>query len=240
LGFYDANPVNLFPLESREYAKKLVEYLGSTDEVLKKAETDFEKGEYQWVAAITNQLVMNDPDNKKARYLCADALEQLGYQTETGLWRNMYLIGAKELRDPESVKKVPVRMMENRDVMPYVSATLLLDHIGINFDGEKGFDVNKEFVLRIKASDELYLVDIYKGTVLHSPAVRDEIPGDVPVIELSKKDLYDIAIRSFDPSSRELSKAEKEIIDIFDKYITDISDYKNFNIIEPLKDFGED
>jgi alkyl sulfatase BDS1-like metallo-beta-lactamase superfamily hydrolase len=235
LGFYDANPVNLFPLESREYARKLVEYLGSTDEVLKKAEADFEKGEYQWVATITNQLVMNDPDNKKARFLCADALEQLGYQTETGLWRNMYLIGAKELRDPESVKKVPVRMMENRDVMPYVSATLLLDHIGINFDGEEGFSVQREFVLEIKDADELYLVDIYKGTVLHSPAVRDEIPEGTPVLKLSKKDLYDIATKNFDASSGEFSDEEKEIIDIFDRYITDLSKYKNFNIIEPIR-----
>jgi alkyl sulfatase BDS1-like metallo-beta-lactamase superfamily hydrolase len=126
-------------------------------------------------------------------------------------------------------------MMENRDVMPYVSATLLLDHIGINFDGEEGFSVQREFVLEIKDADELYLVDIYKGTVLHSPAVRDEIPEGTPVLKLSKKDLYDIATKNFDASSGEFSDEEKEIIDIFDRYITDLSKYKNFNIIEPIR-----
>jgi alkyl sulfatase BDS1-like metallo-beta-lactamase superfamily hydrolase len=120
--------------------------------------------------------------------------------------------------------------------MPYVSATLLLDHIGINFDGEKGFSVQSEFVLAIKDSDERYLVDIYKGTVLHSPAARDEMPEDTPVIRLSKKDLYDIATKNFDVSSGEFSKEEKEILDIFDRYITDLSKYKNFNIIEPLQE----
>lgn len=45
---------------------------------------DFQNGEYQWVAQFTNILVYNDPENMDARYLCADALEQLGYQTESG------------------------------------------------------------------------------------------------------------------------------------------------------------
>ena len=44
LGWYDANPVNLNPLPPSDTAKKLVEYLGSTDAVLRKARKDFEKG----------------------------------------------------------------------------------------------------------------------------------------------------------------------------------------------------
>ena len=34
----------------------------------------------------------------QARYLAADAMEQMGYQAESGPWRNYYLGGAKELR----------------------------------------------------------------------------------------------------------------------------------------------
>ena len=98
LGWYDANPVNLNPLPPSDTAKKLVEYLGSTDAVLRKARKDFEKGDYQWVAQITKELVFADPSNQKARNLCADALEQLGYQAESGAWRNAYLMGAAELR----------------------------------------------------------------------------------------------------------------------------------------------
>mgnify|MGYP001344661084 FL=1 len=92
LGWYDANPVNLNPLPPSDTAKKLVEYLGSTDAVLRKAQKDFEKGDYQWVAQITKELVFADPSNQKARNLCADALEQLGYQAESGAWRNAYLM----------------------------------------------------------------------------------------------------------------------------------------------------
>lgn len=73
MGWYDANPVHLAELTPSDYAQKLVEYFGDTDAVLEKAKEDFEKGEYQWVAQITNTLVFADPENMDARYLCADA-----------------------------------------------------------------------------------------------------------------------------------------------------------------------
>ena len=77
MGWYDANPVHLDELEPTEYAKKLVEYLGDADKVLEMAKSDYEKGEYQWVAQITNTLVYADPENEQAKYLCADALERV-------------------------------------------------------------------------------------------------------------------------------------------------------------------
>ena len=40
-----------------------------------------------------------DPDNIEARALQADALEQLGYQAESAVWRNFYLSAASELRN---------------------------------------------------------------------------------------------------------------------------------------------
>ena len=79
MGWYDANPVNLNPLTPTESAKKWAEYLGDVEVVLRMAKADFDKGEYQWVAEITNVIVFADPTNEAARLLCADALEQLGY-----------------------------------------------------------------------------------------------------------------------------------------------------------------
>jgi alkyl sulfatase BDS1-like metallo-beta-lactamase superfamily hydrolase len=43
--------------------------------------------------------VMDDPDQLEARALLADTLEQLGYQSESGPWRNFYLCGVLELRE---------------------------------------------------------------------------------------------------------------------------------------------
>ncbi len=98
MGWYDANPVNLDLLPPEETAKKIVQYMGDAQRVLNLARADFANGEYQWVAQVTKELVYADPSNMEARHLCADALEQLGYQSESGPWRNVYLTGAMELR----------------------------------------------------------------------------------------------------------------------------------------------
>ena len=98
MGWYDANPVNLNLLTPERTAKKIVEYMGSPERILRMAREDYARGEYQWVAQITKELVYADPTNTEARCLCADALEQLGYQCESGTWRNCYLTGAMELR----------------------------------------------------------------------------------------------------------------------------------------------
>ena len=63
-----------------------------------RAREDFAKGEYRWVADAMSQVVFAEPDNAAARELGADALEQLGYQSESATWRNAYLQGARELR----------------------------------------------------------------------------------------------------------------------------------------------
>ena len=50
-------------------------------------------GEYRWVAELVNHVVFAEPGNEAARELQADTLEQLGYQAESGPWRNAYLTG---------------------------------------------------------------------------------------------------------------------------------------------------
>ncbi|MGN0351816.1 MAG: alkyl sulfatase dimerization domain-containing protein [Roseburia sp.] len=243
LGFYDGNPVNLFPLEETEYAKKLVEYIGSEELILQKAESDFEKGEYQWVATIANQIVMSNPNNEKARFLCADALEQLGYQTETGLWRNMYLSGAAELRDPE-IKNRGIRYMDNREVIPYVSASLLLDYLGINFDGERGIKLDEKFVLKIQNEkdesiiDESYAVSIYKGTILYEKLPEGEKKNGLTELVLKKTQLYDLASKQFYEDLNNYTAEQKRILCILEDGVVDISQYKNFNLIEPLEKRG--
>ena len=92
LGWYDANPADLDPLPPVESARKTIDYMGGADAVIARARADFAKGEYRWVASAMNQIVFADPSNRTARELGADALEQLGFQAESGTWRNAYLM----------------------------------------------------------------------------------------------------------------------------------------------------
>ncbi len=45
---------------NKRQPSRLVEYLGDVTTVLKRAEEDFAKGDYQWVAQITNILIQAD------------------------------------------------------------------------------------------------------------------------------------------------------------------------------------
>ena len=44
------------------------------------------------------------PDNQAARELLAKTYDQLGYQAESGPWRDVYLTGAYELRNGPPTK----------------------------------------------------------------------------------------------------------------------------------------
>lgn len=95
LGWFNGNPAQLHPLSPVEAARKYVAYMGGAQAVLRLAKEDFAKGEYRWVAEVVSRVVFADPANAEARELEADALEQMGYQAESGPWRNFYLSGAR-------------------------------------------------------------------------------------------------------------------------------------------------
>ena len=165
LGWYDANPVNLNPLPPSDTAKKLVEYLGSTDAVLRKARKDFEKGDYQWVAQITKELVFADPSNQKARNLCADALEQLGYQAESGAWRNAYLMGAAELRKG-NLSGLARTANGLGSAMKEMTVDMLLDYISILTDANAAQNDDVTMNLIVTDVNEKFYVTRKNGILL--------------------------------------------------------------------------
>lgn len=135
LGWYDSNPARLDPPVEAEEARKIVAYMGGADAVLQKAKADFDKGEYRWVAAIANKLVMADPANKAARELGAAALEQLGYQAESGPWRNEYLTGAYELRNgpPKDARRQGL----TAEILKGLSLDLFFDVMAVRLNPQK-------------------------------------------------------------------------------------------------------
>ncbi len=229
MGWYDANPVHLDELTPSDYAAKLVEYLGDTDKVLEMAQADYDKGEYQWVAQITNTLVYADPENTKARLLCADALEQLGYQAESGAWRNAYLVAAFELRNgtkfyPATTTLGVGSTAQNMD------AQTMLDYMGIMMDADKLAD--KTFTVNLVLSDaENYLLKIQNGVLLYYEGEQAE-HADI-TIRAKRLGILAIANRSADAMSRTIDAVEGDaaLYDALCKSMTQLSLY--FNIIEP-------
>lgn len=175
MGWYDANPVHLNELEPVESAKKFVEYMGDPEEVLKKAKEDYDKGEYQWVAQVTNILVFNDPSYKEARYLCADALEQLGYQAESGAWRNAYLTGAQELRQGVD-KSRDERAVNDGSMRAQMSTTMILDYLGISIDSDAAADLSFTANLKLTDTKENHVLIMKNGILLYEKNAQEEKP----------------------------------------------------------------
>lgn len=229
MGWYDANPVHLDELEPTEYAKKMVEYLGDPEKVLKMARNDFDKGEYQWVAQITNILVYADPTNTDARYLCADALEQLGYQAESGAWRNAYLVAAFELRYgtklyPEGTTTGIGSTAQN------MNTQTMLDYLGIMLDAEKIGDVSFTINLKLTDGDE-YLVKVHYGVVLYYKGMQDE-NADI-TITTDRIGILALANNNADMKARYIVSVEGNT-ELYERFCNSMCKLKlYFNIIEP-------
>jgi alkyl sulfatase BDS1-like metallo-beta-lactamase superfamily hydrolase len=166
LGWYDANPADLNPLPRAEMAKKQVDYMGGAEAVLKRARDDFAAGQYRWVASVMSQLVFADPLNKDARNLGADALEQLGYQSEAATWRNAYLLGAQELRG--GVPAAQGGSTANAELLKGVSIDLAFDFLGVRLNAAKA--EGKTIVINWTFTDlnQTYVMNLENSALTHT------------------------------------------------------------------------
>lgn len=142
MGWYDGNPANLYALPPVEAAKRYVELAGGAGKMIDNAQKAFDKGDYRWTAEVLKHVVFADPQNRKARNLAADALEQLGYQAESGPWRNEFLVGAYELRN--GLLKNPLDLVST-DILSNLTPEMLFDYMGISLNGEKAKDQSLSF-----------------------------------------------------------------------------------------------
>ena len=144
-GWFDGNPANLDPLPPEEAGPRYVEFMGGAGAVLDKSRAAYARGEYRFVAEVLNHLVFAEPDNDAARELLADTYDQLGYQSESGPWRDFYLTGAKELR--EGALSLPFRATGTTDIVGAMPSGLFFDALAVRLNGEKaaGEDVTLNF-----------------------------------------------------------------------------------------------
>ena len=82
-----------------------------------------------------NHLVFADPKNTEARAMQADALEQLGYQSESATFRNAYLFGAQELRHGHpprhpAISRGLVRLLPVDQMLAVAAMRLKGDEVG--------------------------------------------------------------------------------------------------------------
>jgi alkyl sulfatase BDS1-like metallo-beta-lactamase superfamily hydrolase len=174
LGWFDGNPANLHPLPPAETGRKYVELAGGADALLAAARAAFDAGEYRWTAQLVNNLVFADPEHAEAKALQADALEQLGYQAESGPWRNFYLTAAQELRHGVVRAAAPTTTGAG-DIVGALSIEMLLDFLAIRLNGQRAAEARIAVTLVLSDSGERYAVEVANGVLNHTRgrAARD-------------------------------------------------------------------
>jgi alkyl sulfatase BDS1-like metallo-beta-lactamase superfamily hydrolase len=139
LGWFDGNPAHLWEHPPVEAARRYVEFMGGAEEVLRRARDSYAEGDFRWVAQVVNHVVFAEPDNAEARALQTDALEQLGYGSENGTWRNFYLMGALELR--HGCVGTPTATT-SPDLLAALTLEQIFDALAIRVDGPRSWDAD--------------------------------------------------------------------------------------------------
>lgn len=228
LGFYDGNPVHLNPLTDAESSRKFIDYVGSEEEVLKKARKDFEEGDYQWAAEAANHVVLADPDNEEARWLCADALEQMGYAAESSVWRNAYLTGAWELRN--GLPPVAAKMGNSKLAMiEQTNTRRALGYLGIVIDGEKAAGEDVKFIYEVIDTGEVFTVHLYAGTLLIYQGRSGE---SVPLVKAPKNMVGALIGQRLDDIKEEIETEIYDTLKRIESYVIDLRKYTQFPIID--------
>ncbi len=163
-GWYDGNPANLDPLPPEEAARHYVDMMGGSEAILQKAQTDFDAGEYRWVAEVLNHLVFAQPDNTAAKSLLARTYDQLAYQAESGPWRDAYLTGALELR--QGAPKKGLGIANAADLIGRTPVEQFFELMAVMLNGPKAD--GKAFTLNIEFTDlqQTYVLQL-ENAVLH-------------------------------------------------------------------------
>ncbi|HPE48483.1 MAG TPA: alkyl sulfatase dimerization domain-containing protein [Hyphomonas sp.] len=145
-GWWDGVPATYNAWPMPEHAPRFVELAGGEDAALKAGIKAFEGGDYRWSAEIFNNIVFTNPENQAARDWLASSYEQMGFQAESGAWRDYYLTGAAELRrglpdegqiraggSADFIKGVPTVELFNALAVRYDPSKMARDPFTINF-----------------------------------------------------------------------------------------------------------
>ena len=175
LGFYDGNPATLHPLTPVESAQRYVKAIGGQAAVVAQARIAFAEGDYRWAAELNNHAVFADPADEPAKLLQADILEQLGYQAESAIWRNEYLMAARELRHgilPATLDAT------SPDMLRAMGLEMIFDLLSVRLDREKVDGLRLGINLEFSDTQERYALELSnavlnnaKGRKLSNPDV---------------------------------------------------------------------
>lgn len=166
MGWYDANPVHLSAMPPADAGKRYVQAMGGAAKVRAMAQSAYDGGDYTWAAELLNRAVFADPADTAAKTLLARCYDQLAWQAEDSLWRNIYLSGAHELRGSITV---PVAQpgAAQAGLIRNLQSSMLFDLMAVRLNPEKVGDARLSMVVNFPDRKESTRVRIEHGVLIH-------------------------------------------------------------------------
>jgi alkyl sulfatase BDS1-like metallo-beta-lactamase superfamily hydrolase len=168
LGWYDGNPAHLNPLPPVAAGRRYVELAGGAETLLGKARVAYEDADYRWAAELLNHLVFAEPDNGSARSLLAATYDQLGYQSESGPWRDIYLSAAYELR--HGPPGVGLNVLAMKDVLLKTPVRRFFDSMAVRLNGPDAAGLRLSVNFVFTDLGESYLLTVGNSVLHHRPS----------------------------------------------------------------------
>ncbi|MER8235223.1 alkyl sulfatase dimerization domain-containing protein [Streptomyces sp. NPDC094049] len=207
LGWYDGNAAHLHTLPPEEAGARYVDAFGGADKVVDIARTAFDDAktaqDYRFAAELLTHVVFADPTNSDARGLQADVLEQLGYQAESGPWRNFYLAAANELRvrPADSPVALPSPQIITPPVLAAMPLDMLFDYLGIRLNGPNAADhpltIGLTVTDGIPGDPTTYTLRVRSGVLVQYPGTLE--PATDAVYGITRAGLNDLTISAATP-----------------------------------------
>jgi alkyl sulfatase BDS1-like metallo-beta-lactamase superfamily hydrolase len=148
--------------------------------VLAEGQRAFDEGDCRWAARVLNHLVFAQPDNMQARALLARTHRQMAYQAESAIWRNMYLVAARELESGVTVRTADV---QSADLVAATPTSYILDLLAVRLNPERLGERRYVFNLVFPERDERFAVTIANGVLVHEAGVT---LADAPTITAAR------------------------------------------------------
>jgi alkyl sulfatase BDS1-like metallo-beta-lactamase superfamily hydrolase len=171
-GWFDANPVHLNPLPPVAASTRYVSAMGGIEQVITLAQQAYDEGEYRWTAELLNHAVFAEPSNKSARALLARCYDQMGYQAESGPWRDIYLSAALELRQG-GTSETNLNLSNAKHLLEQTPFENLFDALATRLNGPKADGVNLTLNINFTDIDSYYVLWIENAVLHHKKSEPD-------------------------------------------------------------------
>ena len=231
-GWYEGNPAQLNPLPPVESSLRYVEFMGGADAVLEKAAVYLGKGEYRWVGEVLNHVVFADPDNMPARNMLAEAYRQMGYQAESGPWRDIYLSGAKELSERTRDENLSVFLA--RDFMLQVPMIEFMKALSVTLDADKAEGERLKINILFTELEQNFVLSI-RNSVMHYRELPTDSGADAS-IAISGSLFFQIMMKQVgitDLLTSEELEVEGSVLKLIKFFSLLGEPNDNFNIVTP-------